>query len=174
MGHIVVLCHLPVTLVGVVAAALSGKAAHAAVQPDGVGRIHDAIDLQPVFLKAGRPGDDGIHRVQSIRRAFLQQVAADRKIQPHLRSIVVEVEVHAVFVRICGAGVNGLVLRVDEFKGAVLVDTEPELDVVIAPQTDIIIDVVVAVHGIDLFHRGSRTDISRNAAGGGIAAAAGT
>ena len=28
--------------------------------------------------------------------------------------------------------------------------------------------------GIDLFHRGSRTDVSRNAAGGGIAAAAGT
>ena len=53
-------------------------------------------------------------------------------------------------------------------------DTEPELDVVIAPQADIIIDVVVAVHGIDLFHRGSRTDVSRNAAGGGIAAAAGT
>lgn len=60
------------------------------------------------------------------------------------------------------------------FKGAVLVDTEPELDVVIAPQTDIIIDVVVAVHGIDLFHRGSRADVSRNAAGRGIAAAAGT
>ena len=174
VGHIVILCHLPVAQVGVVAAALSGKAAHAAVQLDGVRGIHGGIDLQPIFLKAGRPGDDGIHRVQRIRRPHLQQVAADGKIQPHLRGIIVEIEIHTVFVRICRAGVNGLILRVDEFKGAVLMDTEPEVDVVIAPQTDIIIEVVVTIHGTDLLHRGSRADGSRSTAGRGSTAAAGT
>lgn len=37
-------------------------------------------------------------------------------------------------------------------------------------QTDIIIEVVVTVHGTDLLHRGSRADGSRRTAGrGGIA-----
>ena len=39
-----------------------------------------------------------------------------------------------------------------------------------APQTDIIIEVVVTIHGTDLLHRGSRADGSRRTAGrGGIA-----
>ena len=44
-------------------------------------------------------------------------------------------------------------------------DTELEVDVVIAPQTDIIIEVVVTVHGTDLLHRGSRADSRRRTAG---------
>ena len=173
VGRIVVLRHLPETFVGVVAAALSGKAAHAAVQTDGVGRIHGGIDLQTIFRKEGRPGDNGIHRVQRIRGAFLQQVAADRKIQPHLRVVIVKEEIHAVFVRIHRAGVDGLILGVDKCKGAVLIDTEPKVDVVVAPQPHIIVEVVVAVHGIDLLHGGSRADSSRRTAGRSIAAAAG-